>query len=372
MSCFSIQDSTFCSAWNGKQAPSNFKLQNSNVMITDTASLDAAVSDVFQLHYGLINSNCQKNFDMPNYAAWLCDSLFESGQCSSTRICAATCTKFSQEYTNLTNTCQGDFQTSQKDLSNQIAGYCSKLNSTGCISPDMDLVGNCGYHTKANICSNCQTKIDSYCKAGGLMGQPSFKTLSIVLLVLGILIVLGMLTCVICFRITKNKKKIRKLNKRQSDLNSEDYFYDEITNEVITPRNSNTSISGSSLTLSTSTMKNTLPVTRVGQYSEFIRNSRSSMQLISPISELEVNDLPQQLRFYNQKSDSPLNPLIEDDKKMEEMGKNPNQEEESGQSQVQTVLEDIPVVPIPELVEDKDANEDDDDDEKPLGNVVFL
>ena len=43
--------------------------------------------------------------------------------------------------------------------------------------------------------------------------------------------------------------------------------------------------------------------------------------------------------------------------------------EDSGQSQSQTLLEDIPSVP--ELVKDKDLPEDEDDD-KPLGKVVFL
>eukprot|EP00835_Amoeboradix_gromovi_P002160 NODE_116_length_19003_cov_0.233707.p5 type:complete len:324 gc:universal NODE_116_length_19003_cov_0.233707:8462-9433(+) len=291
MSCFQVENSTFCSAWNNKSIKVGTKLQNSDLIINDTESLDASILQIFDKHYSLINGNCQKDVQMRNYAAWLCDSAIEGSEgCSNTRICQNTCQQFSYDYSKLTETCSGDLKTYQTQISKDIQGYCINLNSTDCVIGDANLIGNCGYHNKNDICSKCPTKIDAFCNTDGLSSN-SFKTVSTTMLVLGLIVAIGILTYCISIRIRRGRKLKSILAKGDAEMNYEDYIYDPITNKLIAPSNSTidtsklTGIGNNSsvvpvntytaITAPVTTARNTLPLTTISRYSDFIKQSDS-------------------------------------------------------------------------------------------------
>ena len=253
-------------------------MENTNIIVTDTLSLDAAILDIFQTHYGLINANCKSDMMMPTYASWLCDSAAQlSTSCSNTkRMCADTCTLFGNEYRNVTNTCRGDYKSEQLQISVQINDYCPGLNATNCILPAEDLQGNCGMHSKDEICTSCPSKLDSFCTINALQTS-SYKIISMVLIILGCIIAVGLVMCCICCRVKKRKKIIARLKERDENMDGDHYFYDSESNQVYPPKGINIegsvlssptrSLAAPSTTTTSIINKNssTLPVTQLNR-----------------------------------------------------------------------------------------------------------
>eukprot|EP00834_Sanchytrium_tribonematis_P002204 NODE_63_length_26141_cov_1.022656.p15 type:complete len:253 gc:universal NODE_63_length_26141_cov_1.022656:26084-25326(-) len=225
-SCFAVAESTFCSAWSGSYLKLGSKLENSDNIINDSNSLDQSILEVFNTHYNSIDSNCDKDILMPTYATWVCDSLFEKNACgSSKRMCKNTCSQFLNEYKNVTNTCSGDFKSQQMKISGSINKYCNTLKSSNCVGLNDNLDGNCGFHTKLDICTSCDSKQGEFCVGAGLMTN-SFKVVTNAIIGTFSVLLIIVLTCVALSWC--RKKKIRRLeeNERLNERNGRHYFYD--------------------------------------------------------------------------------------------------------------------------------------------------
>ena len=275
MSCFKIIESTMCPSWDNQLVSIGTTIENTDITIVDTRSLDLAILDVLDSHYKLINTECSPNFYIPNYATWLCDGVIEKSTCSNLRICGSTCSTFSQEYKNLTTTCKGDIYTQQLTIGSEIDRYCLGLNQTQCVVANSNLQHNCGLSSKADICSNCSTKLGEFCKIDQIEETQKIDTWIYIVSIFAAVIFIICVCIFVIYRI--NLKKKRKLKNNPSNtLQQDNSFYNEKTTVE--------SISDSSRKTSITNFKNTQPVTQVGRYSHLIRTSDASFSPASSIS----------------------------------------------------------------------------------------